>query len=146
MRRAAIVATFVVLGAILNLFDLSYVDVVLSLGLQLFGEVTRRRIGIDPQVLDHVLRFTKEITHEVEMGTIAQGELGVESTPTFFVGGVMLRGVQDYEVFAEAVAAATPASADPEEEAEAPEAVEDESAEADDPAAEDAASEETVTE
>ena len=76
----------------------------------------------------------------------AQGELGVESTPTFFIGGVMLRGVQDFDVFAEAVAAATPAAADPEEEAEAPEAVEDESAAADEPADEDAASEETVTE
>ena len=36
----------------------------------------------------------------------AQSELGVESTPTFFVGGEMIRGTQGYGVFAEAVAAA----------------------------------------
>lgn len=93
----------------------------------------------------------------------AQGELGVESTPTFFVGGVMLRGVQEYEVFAEAVAEATPEPAEPDavepEDAEpdatapedmesddAEEPVEDESADAEDPAAEDTASEDTASE
>ena len=42
----------------------------------------------------------------------AQTELGITSTPTFFVGGEMIRGAQPYDVFAEAVetaAAAAPA-------------------------------------
>ncbi|MEZ5668401.1 MAG: thioredoxin domain-containing protein [Alphaproteobacteria bacterium] len=39
----------------------------------------------------------------------AQSELDVGSTPTFFVGGEEIRGAQDFDTFAEAVAAATPA-------------------------------------
>lgn len=59
----------------------------------------------------------------------AQSELGVESTPTFYIGNQMVRGAQPYGVFAEAVAAATPAMPAA---AEADEAADDESAESED--------------
>lgn len=64
--------------SILNLFDLSYVDVVLSLGLELFRRATDEKIEVKKEVLDHVLGFTKEITKEVVTGIGSQPEVGAE--------------------------------------------------------------------
>ncbi len=64
--------------SILNLFDLTYVDVVLSLGLQLIREATGQKLDVSKDVLGHVLNFTKEITKEVETGVKEQTDVGAE--------------------------------------------------------------------
>ena len=64
--------------SILNLFDLSYVDVVLSLALKLFEKATDEKIKVKPEVLHHILDFTKEITKEVVTGIDTQAEVGAE--------------------------------------------------------------------
>ncbi len=43
----------------------------------------------------------------------AQTELAIQSTPTFFVGGMMIRGAQPFDVFAEAVEVAAAAAPPP---------------------------------
>jgi tetratricopeptide (TPR) repeat protein len=62
--------------SILNLFDLNYVDVVLSLGLELIREATAQKVKVNEEVLRHILDFTKEITREVETGVKEQAEVG----------------------------------------------------------------------
>jgi hypothetical protein len=64
--------------SILNLFDLKYIDVVLSLGLELIRETTAKKVKIKKKVLNHVLNFTKEITKETETGIEGQAEIGAE--------------------------------------------------------------------
>jgi len=64
--------------SILNLFDLTYVDVLLSLGLELFRRATVDNLGVKKAVFQQVLDFHKEITREVEMGTAAQSGLQAE--------------------------------------------------------------------
>jgi predicted ATPase len=63
---------------ILNLYDLKYVDVVLSLGLELIREATGQRVKVKQKVLNHVLSFTKEITKETVSGIKGQAEAGAE--------------------------------------------------------------------
>lgn len=63
---------------ILNLFDLKYVDVILSLGLELIREATEQKLKVKKQVLEHILDFAKEITREVETGVKEQAEVGAE--------------------------------------------------------------------
>ncbi|NKB67795.1 MAG: hypothetical protein GKR89_12095 [Candidatus Latescibacteria bacterium] len=63
--------------SILNLFDLSYVDVVLSLGLELFKRATAENIPVNQVLLESILDFTKEITRDVETGVKDQAEVGV---------------------------------------------------------------------
>lgn len=64
--------------SILNLFDLDYVDVVLSLGLELIREAIARQVQVNQEVLSHILDFTKEITKEVETGVKEQANVGAE--------------------------------------------------------------------
>ncbi len=52
----------------LNLFDLTYTDVILSLGLELFGEARARGIPVKESVARSFEDFTKKITIEVETG------------------------------------------------------------------------------
>ena len=47
--------------SILNLFDLNYVDVVLSLGLKLIKEATTQQIQVEEKVLCRILDFTKRV-------------------------------------------------------------------------------------
>lgn len=63
---------------ILNLFDLTYVDVVVSLGLQLFKEATAQKVRVKEEVLSHILDFTKEISKETEIAAKAQAGVGAE--------------------------------------------------------------------
>lgn len=62
----------------LNLYDLTYVDVILSLGLELSRTATERAIQVKPEVLEHVLEFTKEISKEVGVDVKSQAEVGTE--------------------------------------------------------------------
>ena len=66
--------------SVLNLFDLSYVDVVLSLGLELMRASTAEdgHVGVSEDVLEHILKFGKEITEEVEIGAAEQAGVGAE--------------------------------------------------------------------
>ena len=64
--------------SILNLFDLTYVDVLLSLGLELFRRATEDNLGVKEAVFQQVLNFQKEITQEVEMAVAAQPGLQAE--------------------------------------------------------------------
>jgi energy-coupling factor transporter ATP-binding protein EcfA2 len=63
---------------VLNLFDLSYVDVLLSLALQLMQEATRREVEVSPSILGRVQDFTRDITKEVEIGRQDGVEVGAE--------------------------------------------------------------------
>lgn len=56
----------------LNLYDLTYVDVILSLGLELSRTATDERIQVKPEVLSHVLEFAKEISKEVGVDVKSQ--------------------------------------------------------------------------
>lgn len=71
--------------SILNLFDLTYVDVVLSLGLELIRRVTSEdsQIEVSEAVLENILKFTKDITREVEITSKDEGGIGAELN--FFV-------------------------------------------------------------
>ncbi|MEW6388114.1 MAG: P-loop NTPase fold protein [Thermodesulfobacteriota bacterium] len=60
----------------LNLYDLKYVDVLFSLGLELVGEAINQKLPIKESVLNHFLNFTKEITKEVEVGVYKKAEVG----------------------------------------------------------------------
>ncbi|MBI4752422.1 MAG: hypothetical protein HY774_28360 [Acidobacteria bacterium] len=64
--------------SILNLFDLTYVDVLLSIGLQLFEKVTGQNMPISQAVLTNILNFTKSISTEFQMGIAKQVEPGFE--------------------------------------------------------------------
>ncbi len=72
--------------SVLNLFDLTYVDVVLSLGLQLIREATKQeqRIRVREDVLKQILQFGKDISRDTEMGDTSRTELGAELS--FFFG------------------------------------------------------------
>jgi hypothetical protein len=63
---------------ILNLFDLTYVDVLLSLGLELIKVATEQKLKIDKDVLAQILDFTKDISHDTETNVSANPEVGVE--------------------------------------------------------------------
>jgi hypothetical protein len=62
----------------LNLFDLTYVDVVLSLGLELIRTATGQKVQVKDEVLTHVLEFAKEISKEVGVDVKSQAEVGAE--------------------------------------------------------------------
>ena len=70
--------------SILNLFDLSYVDVVLSLGLQLIREATQGDLAVEEDVLRQILAFGKDISEETELGATTRAEVGAELN--FLVG------------------------------------------------------------
>ena len=64
--------------SVLNLFDLTYVDVLLSIGLQLFEKVVQQNMQVSQTVLTNILNFTKTLSTEVQMGIAAQAETGLE--------------------------------------------------------------------
>ena len=64
--------------SVLNLFDLNYVDVVLSLALELIRQIAARDVKVEDDVREQVFRFTKEITREVEMEAGGGAEIGAE--------------------------------------------------------------------
>lgn len=73
-----------------NFYDLTYVDVLLSIGLQLFQKATGKKMSealdatpdqktqISPEVLRNILNFTKDISRETQISAVAGGELGAE--------------------------------------------------------------------
>lgn len=69
---------------VLNLFDLNYVDVVLSLAMEIMREVTSRKINVKREVLESVLDlFTKDIT--TELITDLKGGSEVRASLNFLV-------------------------------------------------------------
>jgi hypothetical protein len=64
--------------SVLNLFDITYVDVILSLGLQLIKTVTEKKMRINEKLLKHILEFTKEITKETETTIKGNADVGAE--------------------------------------------------------------------
>ena len=65
---------------VLNMFDLTYVDVILSLGLELIKNATDPDFGgkIKEELLVNILNFAKDITQEVEMGEKMNAGIGAE--------------------------------------------------------------------
>jgi energy-coupling factor transporter ATP-binding protein EcfA2 len=63
---------------VLSLYDLTYVDVLLSLGLQLFEEVTRQNMAVNQAVLVNILNFTKDISKEIQVSGTFGAEVGGE--------------------------------------------------------------------
>lgn len=63
----------------LNLSDLTYADVVLSIGLELLSESINKKINVNPHVLATFLDFTKEITIEVQSDDKSGLEAGLEA-------------------------------------------------------------------
>lgn len=61
---------------VLNLFDVSYVDVVFSLAAELIRAATERRVMVKEELLRHILEFTKEITKEVVIEDRGEAEVG----------------------------------------------------------------------
>jgi hypothetical protein len=70
--------------SVLNLFDLSHVDVLLSMGLQLIRRTTNQRIPVGDDVLEQFLKFGKDISRDTEIGETSRPELGLEVN--FLVG------------------------------------------------------------
>lgn len=62
----------------LNFNDLTYVDVLLSLGLEVFRQAVAEKIGVAPELLDEFFRFLKETTYTTQSGSPASGEFGGE--------------------------------------------------------------------
>src|SRR5207253_344126 len=63
---------------VLNLFDLSYVDVVLSMGLELIRKATSDKVPVTDGMLQRLLDFTRQISTDVETGGKSGAELGGE--------------------------------------------------------------------
>ncbi|MFH1742404.1 MAG: hypothetical protein ABIH23_25655 [bacterium] len=68
--------------SVLDLFDLSHLDIVYSLGFQLFEKTTSQEINVDKKVLKYVLEcvldFTKDITKETQVTANAEAGLGAQ--------------------------------------------------------------------
>jgi hypothetical protein len=64
--------------SVLNLFDLTYVDVVLSLGLELVRRVIDEHVDVRQDVLAHILSFAQDITKDIEIGKATTAEVGGE--------------------------------------------------------------------
>ena len=63
---------------VLNLFDLSYVDVLLSLGLELIRRATEQQLALKQEILDQIGSFARDVSRETETGYSDKGEAGVE--------------------------------------------------------------------
>lgn len=61
--------------SVLNLFDLTDVDVILSMGLELIARATRENLAISPAVLSHIQNFTAQITRDTEVGSKDSAEV-----------------------------------------------------------------------
>jgi len=63
---------------ILDLHDLSYVDVILSLALKLVDTLRDKNVQINPKVMQHISNFLRDITLEVGEEAAKGFEVGVE--------------------------------------------------------------------
>jgi hypothetical protein len=64
--------------SLLNLYDLTYVDVLLSLGLELIRSATNDDLGLNTDLLQQIGSFAQEVSRETESGYSDRGEAGVE--------------------------------------------------------------------
>lgn len=64
--------------SVLNLFDLTHVDVVLSLALELIRQATEEGVGVNNEVLAQILEFGKDISRDTEIGDTTRPEVGAE--------------------------------------------------------------------
>jgi hypothetical protein len=62
----------------LNIYDITYVDVLLALGLEMFDVASRLRLKLNESLYKQMLSFTKEISTTVSTGSPLSGELGGE--------------------------------------------------------------------
>lgn len=62
----------------LGLADVTYLDVLLRLGIELVDRALALNIDIDADILAHVLEFARDITKDVELGGTAGAEVGPE--------------------------------------------------------------------
>jgi len=60
----------------LDLFELQYVDVLFGLALELAELATDDELDVSEQVLEHVFRFTSDVTEEVQVEERGGGEVG----------------------------------------------------------------------
>jgi len=61
---------------VLNLFDVSYVDVVFSLAAELIRAATEREVRVREELLRHILDFAKEVSKELVIEDRAEAEVG----------------------------------------------------------------------
>jgi hypothetical protein len=73
----------------LNLYDLRYVDILLSIGLELITEARKRKLPIKKEILENLLKFTKEIVEEKEIGKSEKTEAG--GILDFIIGKLSLK-------------------------------------------------------
>ena len=62
----------------LNMYDITYVDVLLALGMELFDQAVKRRLNLNPALYQQMLDFTREISTTVVAGQPFGGEVGGE--------------------------------------------------------------------
>jgi hypothetical protein len=62
----------------LNLYDISYVDVLLALGLEMFDIAASRRLRLSEALYAQILAFTKEVSTTVTSASPVSGEVGGE--------------------------------------------------------------------
>lgn len=62
----------------LNLYDITYVDVLLALGLEMFDAAARRNLHLSAALYKQMLQFTKEVDTTIITGPPASGEVGGE--------------------------------------------------------------------
>ena len=63
---------------VLNLFDVSYVDVLFSLATRLIRAATERQVEVKEELLCHILDFTKEVSKEVVIEKRGEASVGAE--------------------------------------------------------------------
>jgi len=63
---------------VLNLFDVSYVDVLFSLAVRLIRAATERQVEVKEELLRHILDFTKEVSKEVVIEERGDVDVGAE--------------------------------------------------------------------
>jgi hypothetical protein len=62
----------------LNIYDITYVDVLLALGLEMFDLAARRSLNLSKALYGQMLTFTKEISTALTTGAPVSGEVGGE--------------------------------------------------------------------
>jgi hypothetical protein len=67
----------------LDLFDLTYVDVLVSIAMELFRQGTKKELRIEAGVLEHIRQFADEITREEEHGRKKEFEVGGDLSAAF---------------------------------------------------------------
>lgn len=63
---------------VLDLFDLTYVDVLLSMGLELYAEALKQKIPIRKDILENFLRFGQDIAQEEQKEVVGSVEVEVD--------------------------------------------------------------------